>query len=1158
MAFVHLHNHTQYSTLDGACRTDKIVKKAKEYGMNALAITDHGNMFGCVDFYKRATNAGIKAIIGIELYLIDHDYDDPKSRNDKRYHLILLVKNEIGYKNLIKMSSLSFTDGYYYKPRVSKSILKKYSEGLICLSACIEGELPIHLLNGNKDEALNALGFYKELFGEDFYIEIMNHGLAEENRVMGDLIKLAEETTTPLVVTNDCHYLDQADAEAHDVLLCIQTGKILSDPDRLRYNTDQLYFKNEKEMRSIFPGQSDAYDNTTKIAEKINFNLMDQYKELLLPKLPVPEEFADMKIYLKHLCIEAAGIKYSCIKNKDEDPQMAEMVLNRIESELAVINEVGYEGYFLVVKDFIDSARKLGVSVGPGRGSAAGSIVSYLLGITQIEPLKYGLLFERFLTKDRIGMPDIDIDFDAEGRSRVIDYVVEKYGRRSVAQIVTFTTLGAKSVIKDVARVMEIQPKEANEISKLIPPDPKTTLVSALQDSSAFEEKMNSNELYQTILKNSIVLEGLIRQTGVHAAGVVIAPSDLSDFVPLAVSKQKDDSCAMLVQYEGKWLDDLKLLKMDFLGLKTLTTIKRTVELVKQSKQIDIDIENVDLNDKKTYELLSAGNTDGVFQFESKGMKKYLKELRPNVFEDLVALVALYRPGPMQFIDSFIRRKHGKEKVTYDHPLAEDILKETYGVTVYQEQVMQISKEMASFSDSKADFLRKAIAKKKLDVMAQLKNDFIQGSSEKGISNTITEKIWDNWQDFANYAFNKSHSVAYAFIAFQTAYLKAHYPVEFMAAILSLENDPAKIPYFLEECNCMNIRVIPPDINESEKEFTVRNENIVFGLRGIKNVGDAAIDEILRERSENGKFTDIFDFASRLDSTAVNKTTFESLISAGAMDSIEGNRAQKYSAIELAIEFSDNVQKENKGGQMTLFDIFDEDEIVNHQKPELPETEDWTMSFKLEQEKKTLGYYISGHPMNKISTFLDKVGAVNSSLLADNQAKISNRFLTAGIFTKLQKKKSQKGKQYGIATFEDLYGKFEAFLWEDVLIGYADKLINDKQYMIVGRKKDNNGDSENNSIQIEKIFSLEEAGNILDGEITLSLQEDDFNSDSRNNLLKTIKSSPGNFDIVFSVQTKKFDKIKLCPRNIKVFPDSKFINQLKNISNAEMNISVRI
>ena len=646
MPFVHLHNHTQYSMFDGACRVDRMIKLAKKYEMPAVAITDHGNLFGVVDFYKTARAAGIKPIIGIEAYIVNGDIESESSKNESRYHIILLAQNEQGYKNLVKLSSISYIKGFYYKPRISKTLLQQYNEGLICLSACIKGEIPSLILNERINQAREVALWYKDLFKDRFFMELQDHNLEPEKAVMPRLIDLAKELDIPMVLTNDCHYLHQSDYEAHDILLCIQTGKLLNDPGRLHYSTNQLYFKSPEEMKELFPEVPEAYANTLKIAEMIDLTL--HYDKFLLPNIETPPEFKTMGEYLKHLCYEGAKIKY---------PEMNETIKQRIDYELEVIDRMGFSGYFLVVKDIIDNARKQNVPVGPGRGSAAGSIIAYLLNITLVDPIKYGLVFERFLNPDRISMPDIDIDFCAQKRGQVIDYIVQRYGRESVTQIITFSTLGAKSVIKDVARVLSVPASEANAITKTIPGNVKS-LDDAYKQYPEFATLIDSNDLYRSIFKHSKVLEGLVRQTGVHAAGVVIAPGDLTDYVPLACSSQKDEEKVILVQYEGKWLNDLKLLKMDILGLKNLTVIQKTIDLVKQSQNIDIDINLISLDDKKVYTLLGKGETDGVFQFESDGMRKYLMELKPNKIEDLIAMVALYRPGPMQFIDSYIARKH--------------------------------------------------------------------------------------------------------------------------------------------------------------------------------------------------------------------------------------------------------------------------------------------------------------------------------------------------------------------------------------------------------------------------------------------------------------------------------------------------------------------
>jgi DNA polymerase III subunit alpha len=1127
MAFVHLHNHTQYSLLDGACRVDKIIALAKKYDMPAVAITDHGNMFGAIDFYLAARKNGIKPIIGIETYIISGSIESDASRKDIRHHLVLLAKNLTGYKNLIKLSTKAYLKGFYYKPRIDKKILAEHSEGLICLSACLKGELPHLLYTGKEAAALEVVEFYKKTFPGRYYIEIQNHGLEEEEIVAPLLCDLAEKTSTPLVVTNDCHYLQEEDAEAHDVLLCIQTGKSLTDTNRMKYKTNQLYFKSEAEMKKLFPDIPEAYENTIKIAEEIDLQL--DYDDFLLPDIEIPEKYESKREYLKQLCYDAVAQKY---------PVVSEEIEARIDYELSVIGDMHYEGYFLIVKDFIDAANSMSVPVGPGRGSAVGSIVSYLLGITQIDPLKYGLFFERFLNPDRIGMPDIDIDFCAEGRSKIIDYVVHKYGRKSVAQIITFGTLGAKSVIKDVARVLDLPASTANEITKLIPSIPRITLEKALKQSREFSEKMHENNINTSILKYSKVLEGLIRQIGIHAAGIVIGPGNLDEYVPLAVSTQKNSDNAVLVQYEGKWLDDLKILKMDFLGLKTLTLIKKTVDLVQESQGLELDSENFDLQDKASYELLSKGQTDGVFQFESGGMKKYLMDLKPNQFEDLIAMVALYRPGPM-------------------HPLTESTLKETYGVTVYQEQVMQIARDMGGLTGAQADTLRKAIGKKKLKTMEKMKIIFVEGAARKGVDRNITEKIWTDWLDFANYAFNKSHATAYAYVAFQTAYLKAHYPVEFMAALLSLEDNPTKIPYFMEECRKMNIEVVAPNINKSSDEFRVQGNKILFGLRAIKNVGVAAIRSIMKERDKNGLFKNIFDFCSRAESVCVNKAVLESLVSSGAMDGLEGKRSQKYAAIESALEFASSVQSEKKRGQIMLFDSFSEEQDEEEFYPELSDVHPWSYTQMLNEEKKYLGFYWSGHPLKQYESLISRLVNVSTNDAVYNIESIPNNIAIAGVVSEIIKKSDKRGNPFAIIIMEDLAGKFEVMLFSKDYDNYFEFFNEGKELFIIGKKKLNyNGNDSLLKISPRKVIAFSELKEQISGDLYLKVREEFLNQDFARNLLAAADKFPGKFSLHLAVKTRKFKMLNLHSRIIKLFPDDEVLKFFKDCLIAEPKVKI--
>lgn len=1129
MPFVHLHNHTQYSLLDGACRVDRMVNLAVEYGMPAVAITDHGNLFGVIDFYKTARKAGIKPIIGTEAYIINGELDSEHNKNDTRYHLILLAQNFQGYQNLIKLSSLSFIDGFYYKPRISKSLLEKYSAGLICLSACVKGEIPSLLLNGREAEAREAIAWHQQVFGERYFIEIQDHGLDTEKSVMPQLIKLAKEMKQPLVLTNDCHYVHQDDREAHDILLCIQTAKNLNDPGRMRYNTNQLYFKSAEEMRQIFPDEEEAYSNTLKIADMIDLEL--RYDKFLLPQIDTPPEFADMGAYLRQLCEEGARLKY---------PELTPEIQARIDFELDVIHGMGFDGYFLVVKDLIDNARKQGVPVGPGRGSGAGSIIAYLLNITQIDPIKYGLLFERFLNPDRISMPDFDIDFCAQNRGKVIDYIVQKYGRNSVTQIITFGTLGAKSVIKDVARVLMVPASEANNITKTIPYG--KNLEESYKESTDFRHLIDNNELYQSIYKHSLVLEGLIRQTGIHAAGLVIVPGDLTDYIPLTCSTQKDSDNNILVQYEGKWLDELKFLKMDILGLKTLTLIQKTVDLVQQSHGVTLDIENLDLTDKKVFQLLGKGETDGVFQFESDGMRKYLINLKPNMFEDLIAMVALFRPGPMKFIDTYIARKHKKEKVVYDHPVMEETLKETYGVTVYQEQVMKISIEMANFSRGQADTLRKAMSKKSMDILMQFEQQFKTGAIANGVSEKVADKIWRDWGDFAQYAFNKSHATCYALVAYRTAWLKAHYPVEFLAALLSLEDDPAAVPVKIEVCKSMGIKIIPPNINRSDREFSVRGKEVLFGLKAIKNLGEAAISAIETERRENGPFNSIFHFCARLDSSAVNKTVLESLIASGAMDDLEGTRAQKWAVIEQALSFNTGAQRDKRIGQTSLFDIITGEDDGEEYYPPLPVEEPWNYAYQLEKEKEVLGFYMGGHPLYEYKSLIKHFTNADSQTA---KSKTNQDLILAGIVSGISRKRDNKGNPIAFVDFEDLAGRFEVALFSQDYQEYYSRLATGSIFLIYGTKSGFNGNDDNLlRVTPSSLIALNELPANLKGEVLLNLTQKQLEPEFLAKLEQLTDKSRGLFSLRSTVVLDSGDKVQLLSRK-KFFPGNDFLQWLE-------------
>ena len=878
--YTHLHVHTQYSILDGAADIKNMISKVKADKMVALAITDHGNMFGVKEFHNEAVKQGIKPILGCEMYMARRSMYEKSDKTDGGgFHLILLAKNKEGYHNLIRLVSLAWTEGFYYKPRIDKETLRQYNAGLIACSACLNGEIPYTIRHEDYNSARKIVLEYKEIFGEDFYLELQRHKSGDpqmDKEVFEDqvyvneqLLKLSKETGVKVIATNDVHFINEEDAQAHDRLLCISTGKDVDDQNRLRY-TRQEWLKSQQEMKEIFHDVPEALSNTNEIVEKVE--TFELNGPPVMPYFQIPEGFENADEYLKHLTYEGA---------KDRYPELTEQVKERIDFELETIKKMGFPDYFLIVWDFIRAAREMDVSVGPGRGSAAGSVVAYCLRITDIDPVKYDLLFERFLNPDRISMPDIDIDFDEDGRDKVLQYVVNKYGKKRVAHIITFGTMAPKMAIRDVARVQKLELSEADRLAKLVPERPGTTFSKAYEEvPELVTERNSSNELVSQTLKYAEVLEGSVRQTGVHACGIIIGRDDLEEHIPICTSK---DAELHVTQYDGKHIESVGMLKMDFLGLKTLSIIKDTIDNIKKSRNIDIDIDAIPLDDKKTFELYSWGDTTAIFQFESDGMKKYLRMLKPNRFEDLIAMNALYRPGPMDYIPSFINRKHGKEAIAYDLPEMDEFLKDTYGITVYQEQVMLLSQKLGGFTKGMADSLRKAMGKKIKAMMDQLKEKFIAGCKNNGYQEETVNKIWKDWEAFAQYAFNKSHSTCYAYVSYQTAYLKAHYPAEYMAAVLSRNlNDIKKITFFMDECKRMGLNVLVPDINESHARFTVNKAgDIRFGLAAIKGVGEAAVEHIIQERTKGGTFKNIYDFVERVNLTTVNKRSLEALAMAG-------------------------------------------------------------------------------------------------------------------------------------------------------------------------------------------------------------------------------------------------------------------------------------
>ena len=1040
--FCHLHVHTQYSILDGAASIPELLKKAIDDNMKAVAITDHGNMFGVKEFHQEATRRGIKPILGCEAYIARRSR---KSREDKNLdtfdHIVLLAKNKTGYQNLTTLVSLGWTEGFYYKPRIDRELLEKYHEGIICLSACLGGEIPQAVMHRSIEEAEKIILEYRRIFGEDFYLELMRHRTDDPgmNKLVFDdqvfvnrtLLKLGSKYDIKCVATNDVHFVNKEDAEAHDHLICLNTGKDLDDPTRIRY-TRQEWFKTQDEMREVFSDLPEALNNTAEIAEKIE--QFELNSNPVMPYFPLPEGFDNEDTYLRHLTYAGAEKRYA-----DITPEIRE----RIDFELATIQRMGFPGYFLIVQDFIAAARKMGVSVGPGRGSAAGSAVAYCLGITDIDPIKYDLLFERFLNPDRISMPDIDIDFDEDGRDEVLRWVVNKYGHSHVAHIITFGSMAAKMAIRDVARIQKLPLPEADRLAKLVPERPGTTFTRAFQEVPELKAELNSsNPLISNTLRIAQRLEGSVRQTGLHACGVIIGRNNLTEHLPVCTSK---DSDLLVTQFDGHFVEDVGMLKMDFLGLKTLSIIKDAVTNIRESKGIEVDIDHLPMDDTATYELYSRGETTGLFQFESLGMKKYLKELIPNRFEDLIAMNALYRPGPMEYIPSFIRRKHGKEKIEYDLPEMEEYLKDTYGITVYQEQVMLLSRKLAGFTRGEADSLRKAMGKKIKKMMDELKVKFEEGCAKNGIPRKKAEKIWTDWQAFAQYAFNKSHSTCYAYVSYQTAYLKANYPAEFMAAVLSRNiADIKKIGIFMDECRRMSIRVLGPDVNESNVRFTTNERgDIRFGLGAIKGVGENAVKSIIEERTSNGPFSDIYDFIERNDLHQLNRKNLEGLAIAGAFDCFKGISRSQYldtleendpAFIEQLIKYGNRIQYERNTPQQNLFG---EISSITISRPEPPAVNEWDDATKCKKEKELIGIYLTSHPLDRYKLEIESFCSHTLHDLGDLQAFSGRDLVFCGMVKTIRDGVDQwRNKPYLLAQLEDYSDTYNLRLKNDDYVNF--------------------------------------------------------------------------------------------------------------------------
>jgi DNA polymerase-3 subunit alpha len=1147
MQFSHLHNHSQFSLLDGASKISSMFKKAKADNMPAVAITDHGNMFGVFQFVAEAGKQGVKPIVGCEFYLVAdrHKQAFTKEQKDKRYHQLFLAKNPEGYQNLVKLCSLGFMEGMYSKyPRIDKELVLKYHKGLIATTCCLGASVPQAILRSGEAEAEKEFKWWLDLFGEDYYVEVQNHHIPEQQTVNEVLLRLAKKYNVKVIASNDSHYLDQKDANAHDILLCINTGEkqatptykdIEGDSDmkgrRFAFYNDQFYFKTTEEMTQLWSHIPEAIDNTNEIVGKVE--TLKLTKDVLLPNFQIPTNFQSQDDFLEHLTMEGAKKRY-----RDIDATVEE----RLRFELYTIKTMGFAGYFLIVADFINAGKELGVYVGPGRGSAAGSVVAYCLGITNIDPIKYNLLFERFLNPDRKSLPDIDTDFDDEGRQKVIDYVVEKYGRNQVAHIATYGTMAAKMSIKDVARVLDLPLSESNALAKLVPEKPKITLDrifnAALSGDNSLSDKegLNPEEIEQvkqlrkikeagglpgTVIENAMVLEGSVRGTGIHAAGIIIAPSDLTDILPVASSK---DVSLLITQYDGSVIENAGVIKMDFLGLKTLSILKEAIRLIKQNHGVTIDLDELPLDDPMTYALYQRAETNGTFQFESPGMQKHLKDLKPDQFSDLIAMNALFRPGPMVYIPNYIARKHGREKIEYDLPEMEEYLSDTYGITVYQEQVMLLSQKLANFTKGDADVLRKAMGKKDKATIDKMKGKFMEGGQANQHPSDRLEKIWTDWEAFAQYAFNKSHSTCYGLVAYQTGYLKANYPAEFMAAVLSNSlGNIEKITFFMDECKRMGIPLLVPDVNESSRSFAVNKKGqIRFGMGAIKGVGEAAVDVIVDERNRNGEYKDIFDFVSRINVRQVNKRSLESLALAGAFDCFPEVQRSQYFALEndgttfidKIVRYASKMAELKAAATQSLFGELGAGTGNDISQPKIPLGEAWSAMEQLKNEKEVVGVYISGHPLDDYQTEIASFCNSNTGLL-ESKPNLVQTF--AGIVTKMNVRTSANGNQFMIFTLEDYAGNYEFALFSKDYIEFERYIAMDRLLFIQGSYQLKNRHMDQMVFKIQSISLLTEILEDRAKELKLRLDLKQLNPVLMDSLQDTLEKYKGDKKLTIEV-----------------------------------------
>lgn len=1168
--FVHLHVHSQYSVLQAVPNIKGLIAKAKEYEMPAVALTDLGNMFGAFKFVREALNNEIKPIVGCEFFIAEErlKLKFTKDNPDKRFNQLLIAKNKTGYHNLAKLSSLGYMEGLYgIYPRVDKELVKEYSEGVIALSGSLKSEIPFLILNVGEHQAEEAFQWYHEVFGEDFYVELIRHNLEEENRVNEVLMGFARKYDVKVVAANDVYYLGQEDSEAHDVLLCVKEGEMKSTPIgrgrgyRFGFPNSEYYFKSQEEMKMLFSDVPEAIRNLSELMDKV-----EEYKlerDVLLPAFNIPDEFRDAQdeqdggkrgenAYLRHLTYEGAKERY---------PEITEGIKERLDFELETIRNTGYPGYFLIVQDFTRKAREMGVSVGPGRGSAAGSAVAYCIGITNVDPVAYDLLFERFLNPDRVSLPDIDIDFDDEGRDKVIQYVIDKYGKNQVAQIITYGTMAAKSSIRDAARVMELPLMEANDLAKLVPERPGTSLDKAFKEVKELEDFRKGSDLKAKVLNQAKVLEGSVRNTGTHACGVIITPDDLTKFIPVSTAK---DSEMLITQFDNSVVENAGMLKMDFLGLKTLTIIKSALKIVKARHGIEIDMDTVPLDDQKTYELYQKGLTNGTFQFESPGMQKHLRSLKPDKFEDLIAMNALYRPGPMEYIPNFIARKHGNEQISYDIEDMSEYLAETYGITVYQEQVMLLSQKLAGFSKGDADVLRKAMGKKIFALLEKLKPKFIDGGKERGHNPETLEKIWKDWEAFAAYAFNKSHSTCYSLVAYHTAYLKAHYPAEYMASVLTHnQSQIEKVTFFMEECRNLGIKVLGPHINESYKDFAVNKEGeIRFGLGAIKGSGEAAVEAIIEERKANGPYKDLFDFAERINLRQVNKKTFECLAMSGAFDCFEEYHRRQYlqavegdqPLIEKVIKYANKMQLEAQSAQASLFGGSGGMETP---RPAIAPIEPFGDIEKLNIEKEVVGLYISGHPLDKFQFEIDSFCNAELNDLEDLPKLVGKEIRMAGIVSSIAHRTTKGGKPFGTLSLEDYNGSFTFFLFGEDYLKFKEYMMQGWFLFIQGRAAEQKWGDNRLEFKISNISLLNDIRDKKTKGVMVNVNLQEINEHVIRQIEELCEEYKGECAFHLNlVDPTEAMTVEMMSRKYKVNPSNELIDKMKRIP--EINCKIML